>query len=357
MIFLEKYIFHIDLNAFFAVAEQIRNPELKGKPVAISGRLGKGIITTATYEARAYGVKSAMSVNEAIKLCPDLIFVPVDHKYYSDLSKKFTNFLKEYTTLVEQVSIDECYLDLTEEVKKYEKPLDLAYEIQNELYARYELKCSIGISVNRFLAKMASDMQKPMGITLIRKNEVANKIWPMPISEMHGIGKKTAPLLIEEGINTIGDLLDKSKYLKIKYLLGINTDKTIDKIQGIGNDEINLDDNIKSIGNSSTFNEDVSDYSIITNKFMELSESVAKRIKNEGVVSSNLTITIRLGDFTTINRSITLDYDLDNADDIYEEALLIYDNENIDEPVRLLGVTLNRLKPSDQAITQLKLEI
>lgn len=354
---MEKYIFHIDLNAFYAVAEQLRNPELTNKPVAIAGRLGKGIITTATYEARAFGVKSGMSVTEAVKLCPDLIFVPVDHAYYSKLSQKFVSLLKEYSPLVEQVSIDECYLDLSAEVVKYQKPLDLAYIIQQDLYARYKLQCSIGISVNKFLAKMASDMQKPMGITIIRKNEIENKIFPIDIAQMHGIGKKTAPMLKQIKVNKIGDLLDKSKYLDIKLILGSNTDKILQKIQGIGNYEINLDENIKSIGNSSTFNEDVTDYSIITNKFMELSKKVAYRLEKENVVSSNLTVTIRTEDFTTINRSVTLDYDLDNSEDIYEEALLIYDNEDIEEPVRLLGITCTRLKDRSNSIQQLKLEI
>ena len=357
VITLDRYIFHIDLNAFYAVAEQIRDPKLKGKPVAIAGRRGKGIITTATYEARAFGVTSAMSTSEALKLCPDLVLVSVDHKYYSELSKIFVNFLKEFTDQVEQVSIDECYLDLTEEIKSYERPLDLAYEIQNELYKRTKLKCSIGISVNKFLAKMASDMQKPMGITLIRKNEVSQKIFPLDIATMHGIGKKTAPLLKSQGIHTIGDLLREDKYQDIKLLLGKNTDTTLDKIQGIGNYDISTDENIKSIGNSSTFIEDVTDYSIITSKFMELSKSVSNRLKKEGVVSNNLTITIRTSDFTTVTRSVTLDYDLEETDEIYEESLLLFDQENIEEPIRLLGIACNRLKDSSETIHQFKLDI
>lgn len=354
---MDKYIFHIDLNAFFAVAEQIRNPELIGLPVAVAGKRGTGIITTATYEARAYGVKSAMSTSEALKLCPNLTFVVNDHKYYSELSKKFVNFLKEFTDKVEQVSIDECYLDLTEEVKKYQRPLDLAFEIQNKLYERYQLKCSIGISVNKFLAKMASDMQKPMGITLIRKNEIENKIFPIKIEEMHGIGKKTAPLLKNEGINIIGDLLDSSKYQTIKVLLGRNTDKTLKKIQGIGNYTIDTEESLKSIGTSSTFNEDVTDYTIITQKFRDLAIKVSNRLKSEGVVSNSLTITIRTYDFTTITRSVTLDYDLQDFDEIYEESLLMYDNENIEDPIRLLGISCNKLKDFNDAIYQFKLEI
>lgn len=357
LITLNKYIFHIDLNAFYAVAEQIRDPKLHGLPVAIAGRRGKGIITTATYEAREYGVRSGMSSSEALRLCPDLVFVPNDHAYYSELSKKFVDFLREFTDQVEQVSIDECYLDLTHEIKHYDKPLDLAYEIQSELLKRYRLKCSIGISVNKFLAKMGSDMQKPMGITLIRPSEIENKIFPIPIEEMHGIGKKTAPLLKAEGIKTIGDLLDKDKYYTIRQLLGKNTDSTLAKIKGIGNDDIDTEDSLKSIGNSSTFLEDVTDYTIITQKFSDLAKTVAKRLQKEGVVSNSLTITIRTFDFVTITRSVTLDYDLQDYDEIYEEALLLYDMENIEEPVRLLGISCNKLKDFNDSIYQFKLEI
>lgn len=357
MIGLDRFIFHIDLNAFYAVAEQIRNPELKDLPVAIAGRRGKGIITTATYEARAYGVKSAMSTTEALRLCPNLTFVEVDHPYYSKLSKKFVNFLKTYTDQVEQVSIDECYLDLTDVVKNYQRPLDLAYEIQTKLYETLELSCSIGISVNKFLAKMASDMQKPMGITLIRKEEVINKIYPIPINEMHGIGKITAPILMEHNIKVIGDLLNKDKYLLIKQILGKNTDKTLEKIQGIGNYEISLDESLKSIGHSSTFLEDVTDYSIITQKFYSLAQMVSNRLKAHKVVSSTLTVTIRTGDFTTVTRSVTFDYDLQDTDEIYEEVLLIFDRENVEDPIRLLGISFSKLKDYSESIYQYRLEI
>lgn len=354
---MNKYIFHIDLNAFYAVAEQIKNPKLNGLPVAIAGRRGRGVITTATYEARAYGVRSGMNASEALILCPDLVFVESDHSYYSELSKVFVDFLKTFTDQVEQVSIDECYLDLTAEIKQYPKPLDLAMKIQSELFNKHKLKSSIGIASNKFLAKMASDMHKPMGITIIRNSEIKNKIFPLEINQMHGIGKKTAPILKSHNINYIGDLLNKDKYQTIKLILGKNTDKMLNKIQGIGNDKINLDDEVKSIGNSSTFSEDVSDYDIIANKFKSLANSVSRRLKNNKVVSNNLTITVRFSDFTTITRSITLDYDLAEADEIYEEALLLFDNENIDEPIRLLGIAANRLKDADETITQLTLEI
>ena len=357
MILMDKYIFHIDLNAFYAVAEQIKNPELKGKPVAIAGKRRRGIITTATYEARDFGVRSAMNVSEALKLCPDLIIIAGKHSYYSELSRKFVDFLKTYTDLVEQVSIDECYLDLTEQIKKYEKPLDLAIEIRDELYKKYELKCSIGVSVNRFLAKMASDMHKPMGVTLIRENEIQNKIHTIDIADMHGIGIKTAPILKEHGINVIGDLLKSHKYTTVKMILGKNTDTTLQKIQGIGNDKINLDESIKSVGNSSTFLENVTDYDIISQKFKSLADSVSRRLNKDDLVSNNLTVTIRTEDFVTITRSKTLDYDLSDTDEIYQEALLLYDIENIDEPVRLVGISCGNLKLSENSITQLKLEL
>lgn len=354
---MHKYIFHIDLNAFYATAEQIKNPELEGIPLAVGGSRRRGVVTTASYEARAKGVKSGMPASEAIALCPDIVFVKGDMAYYKEKSQEFVDYLKIYTDQIEKVSIDECYLDLTDVVAKYDKPLDLAVEIQQGLYEKTRLTCSIGISVNKFVAKMASDMRKPMGITLIRPEEIEYMIHTLPIEDTHGIGKKTAPLLKKQGIHKIGDLLKEDKFDVIRQILGKNTINIINRIQGIGNDLINIQDEVKSIGNSRTFNDNVTDYTEIRQLFLDLSTRVAKRMEKEGVTADTITITIRTSDFETITRSKKLDYNLKDADDIFEEALLLYDQNEMDMSIRLLGVTCNNLKPLEDSLIQMKLDL
>ena len=198
--------FHIDLNAFFVSAECILDPSLKGKPVAVCGQTRRSVVATASYEARKYGVHSAMPVSEARHLCPGLIMVEPHFQWYRSLSEEFMNIVYSITPEVEQASIDECYADMTVPIQAYEKPLDLAWNLQRRILRELQLPCSIGIGPNMFLAKMGSDMKKPMGITVMRIREVPAKLWPLPIRDMRGIGERTLPYMEDLGIKTIGDL-------------------------------------------------------------------------------------------------------------------------------------------------------
>ena len=202
-----RVILHVDMNSFYASVEQAHDPSLKGKAIAIAGDVKerRGIIVTSSYEARAKGVYTTMNVGDALKKCPELLLLPPDFEKYRIASRAMFLLLRSYSPILEPVSIDEGYLDITE-LAKTRHPLEVATEIQQRILNELDLPCSIGIAPNKFLAKTASDMKKPMGITVLRKREVQEKLWPLPVIEMHGIGKRTAEKMNLHKIFTIGDL-------------------------------------------------------------------------------------------------------------------------------------------------------
>ena len=211
-----QIIFHIDLNAFYASAEMANDSSLEGKPLVISGNNRRAIVSTASYEARKYGIHSAMPLFQAKQLCKNLIIKPVNFDLYRRLSSQFFELISTYSPLLEIASIDECYVDFSNYIIEHNiHPYKLAKIIQNDVLNTLKLKCSIGIAPNKFMAKMASDMKKPMGITILNKSNYKQLLWPLDVSEMFGIGKKTAPKLKEMGILTIGDVANYDNYNKL----------------------------------------------------------------------------------------------------------------------------------------------
>ncbi|HCY05945.1 MAG TPA: DNA polymerase IV [Erysipelotrichaceae bacterium] len=352
---MARVIFHIDLNAFYANAEIILNPSLKGKPIAVSGTTRRSVISTCSYEARAYGIHSAMPTQEALKLCKDLIIVSGHYEFYEDLSNKFIKIVNKYSNLVEKASIDECYVDVTDIIMTYKRPLDFAWQLQQEIYNEINIPCSIGVAPNKFLAKMASDMKKPMGITVLRLQEVPSKLWPLNIEKMRGVGKKTVPLLKELGINTIGDLANfKEKHLLIPIFKN-NLEKILLRAHGKDDSEIKIDHEVKSISQSVTLLEDIVDYDEIKGVFMSLSRSLERRLKDEGKIGYVLYITIKLFDFNQIVRSKKLDSPIYNKNDIFEHTMQLFDLNWNDEPIRLLGIGLSKLIDAKEHMPQLNL--
>ena len=352
---MARVIFHIDLNAFYANAEIILNPSLKGKPIAVSGTTRRSVISTCSYEARAYGIHSAMPTQEALKLCKDLIIVSGHYEFYEDLSNKFIKIVNKYSNLVEKASIDECYVDVTDIIMTYKRPLDFAWQLQQEIYNEINIPCSIGVAPNKFLAKMASDMKKPMGITVLRLQEVPSKLWPLNIEKMRGVGKKTVPLLKELGINTIGDLANfKEKHLLIPIFKN-NLEKILLRAHGKDDSEIIIDHEVKSISQSVTLLEDIVDYDEIKGVFMSLSRSLERRLKDEGKIGYVLYITIKLFDFNQIVRSKKLDSPIYNKNDIFEHTMQLFDLNWNDEPIRLLGIGLSKLIDAKEHMPQLNL--
>lgn len=342
-------IYHIDLNAFFATAETLKNPSLKGKPVAVGGHGRKGVISTANYEARKYGVHSAMPIYEAMKLCPELVVVPGDYDYYEKLSSSFIGLIYEYTSIVEQASIDECYADMSAAVKQFGKPLDLAVDIQKKLFNKTGLTCSIGIAPNKFLAKIASDMKKPNGITVLRKREVKTKLWPLSIDTMGGIGKKTAPTLKKNGIVTIGDLANPNNKDLVERILGNTASYFLDCANGVDTSIVSDYHEMKSMSQSTTLNENILDYEDVKNSFVSLVRTLATRLKEDKLVGNNISITIRYHTFETITRSRTLNHDTNSFEEILSSALMLFEIHDKQKPIRLLGVGVNNLKDMDKS--------
>lgn len=337
-------IYHIDLNAFFATAEINKNPSLADKPVAVGGHGRKGVISTANYIARKYGVHSAMPVFEALKLCPDLVVVHGDYELYDRLSGQFMDIIKSYTSKVEQASIDECYADMSEIVLKYKKPLDLAIDIQKRVKHELGLTCSIGIAPNKFLAKIASDLKKPNGITVLRKREVKSKLWPLSIDAIGGIGKKTAPHLKQQGIKTIGDLANPENKAIIEKILGNTASSFIDYANGIDNSDVCDYHEMKSMSQSTTTNEDILDFNEVKNIFSGLIKTLSSRLKEEYLWGNSISISIRYNTFQTISRTKKLDYYTNSYEEILSSALMLFEMNDRGEPIRLLGVGVNNLK-------------
>ena len=339
-----RVIFHIDLNSFFASAEIMRNSALAGQPLAISGLSRRAVVSTASYEARKYGVHSAMPLHQALEKCPDLVVVQGDYAWYEQLSERFLSFIRSITPLVEQASIDECYADMSEVIRAYKRPLDLAWIIQKRLYEELKLPCSIGIGPNKFLAKMASDMHKPMGITILRKQEIAKKLWPLPIGSMIGIGKKSTPLLEKAGIETIGDLADPTNENRVMQILGKASYQLIQNARGNGTNVLTFSHSVQSISRSTTLDKDTLDDQEIRLAFQKLCHALVQGCREEGVVGKMISITIRYFDFKNIVRSASLEHYSDRFADFYETALLLFDNHHTaDIPIRHLGVTLGTL--------------
>ena len=216
-----KIIFHLDFDAFFAAIEEIKKPNYKNKPLIVGGRTRNSVVSTCNYLARKYGIKSAMPIFQAKILCPQAIILPGDYALYNSYSKKIFNFIKEkFTNICEQYSIDECFLDVTNTIKKYKDVFALAKTIQKAIFNNFKLTVSIGISYNKFLAKMATDLNKPNGITLINKDNFKAKFWPLPIEKMYFIGKSTAKILKEIGIKTIKDLAQFNNLKLLEHKLG-----------------------------------------------------------------------------------------------------------------------------------------
>ncbi|RSL32011.1 DNA polymerase IV [Salibacterium salarium] len=352
-----RIIFHVDMNSFYASVESNHDSSLVGKPLAIAGnpKERRGIVVTASYEAREYGVKTTMPVWQALKKCPNLIIRPPDFNKYRAVSAELFHFLEEYTDLVEPVSIDEGYMDVTSTFKE-RNVLNMAEEIQNRLYKELGLPSSIGIAPSKFLAKMASDMKKPLGITVLRKRELSQKLWPLPVEDMHGIGAKTAEKLKMLNIYTIGDLASYSSD-SLKGRFGVMGQKLHERANGIDYRDVDPESakEVKSVGSSTTMSVDIDQKQELLNVIWMLSEKVEARLKQKQVCSANFQITIRYSNRKTITRSKKLLNPLFTKEDIHTQAADLLERYWDGEAVRLLGITGLEVIPITDAYKQLDL--
>ncbi|PFO03826.1 DNA polymerase IV [Bacillus sp. AFS076308] len=352
-----RVILHVDMNSFYASVEMAYDPELKGKPLAIAGNVEerRGIIVTCSYEARKFGVKTTMPLWEAKKLCPQLVVMKPNFERYRAASTAMFEILRQYTELVEPVSIDEGYMDITESFS-LGSPIEIAESIQKRILKQLDLPCSIGIAPNKFLAKTASDMKKPLGITIMRKRDIPTVLWPLNTNEMHGVGKKTAEKLQTIGIHTIGDLA-KGNEIQLKTLLGINGLRIKERANGIDFRLVDPESvsEFKSIGNSTTLPRDISNQQELFQVLEGLAETVSTRLRRKTVMASALAITIRYKDRKTISKSMKLLNPINHQNDISTFAKQLFLKAWNGDPVRLLGITGNDLVEQDHAYKQLDL--
>lgn len=340
-----QIIFHIDLNAFFASAEIAAHPELSGKPIVICRESRRSIITTASYEARKFGIHSAMPLFQAKELCPNLVTVPPHFTLYKSLSQQFFHIVSSFSKKLEVASIDECYVDMTDYIQSRQiLPNQAALQIQDAVFRQIHIQCSIGIAPNKFLAKMASDMKKPMGITIINNNNYKEKIWPLPIHQMFGIGKKTTPKLKAIGIETIGDLAKHENYEKIRSIFGKNALLFYQKANGKDFSKINYAKNeLKSVGNSTTFERDSRDEEFIKKQFRKLSHEVSQRAKKRHLISNSISITLKYTREKSKTKQMIIDQYTNDYEIIYATALLLFETLYQGEMLRLVGVSLNNV--------------
>lgn len=357
---MSKIIVHIDLNAFFVTCEQIKNPSLKGKPVII-GRQGRaGIVSTCSYEARKYGVSSGMPMFKATNLCKNAIIIDGDYQYYRQKSKEFFNFVSKYAKAIEMASIDECYVDMTNELKNNSNPTEYLRNFQKKLLNETGLSCSIGVAPTKFLAKMGSDMKKPLGLTIIRRKDVRKILDPLPIESFWGIGKKTAPRLRELGIETIGDLakrINDDNDVEIKKELGKFGTIIKDWVNGYGDDNIDSDPfDPKSIGMSETLMFDTNNYDELKADFLNIANKVIDKASASRKLANTVQINFKDDSFRTYNRSRTLDKPTIDRDIIIDGVIRLFE-KNYDENkmIRLIGVTLQNLVDESDAVIQLSI--
>ncbi len=347
---------HIDLNQFFAAATRLLEPDLIGKPLIIAGDTRRGIVSTASYEARKYGISSAMPTYIAKKLCPKVIIREVNYKWYQQKSKEFFSYIKEhYSSHIEVASIDECYVDMTDLMKDIKDPYLYLKNLQEDVYNNTHLEASIGLGPTKFLAKMGSDYKKPMGITIIRKKDIKKILYPLPIEDFFGIGKKTCPKLKELGINTIGDFALNDSY-EVKKIMGKFYLVAKEWINGEGDDHV--DENPfdpKSISSTNTFLFDTNDYEEIS-KMLEIKakEVSLDAIKNNKV-GKTITLILKDSSFKSITRSITIDKPTNSFLDIYTNVMNLFDKFFNNQLIRLAGVGLSQLMDKEDFYVQMNL--
>ncbi len=345
-------ILHVDMNAFYASCHQAKDPSLKGKPVMVAGDPKKrnGIILTASYEARRYGVKTAMPKWQAEKLCPQAVFIKPDYDLYLKTSQKVMSILGRFSPQIEIFSIDEAWLDVTGCERLFGDSVAIARKIQADIAKELDLLCSIGVSCNKLLAKMASDMKKPNAITVLTAEDVPKLLWPLPVNELFGVGRRMAEKLKRMNIKTIGDLAEAPQEF-LEKAFGLNGSYLHLWANGIDDSAVNPHsmDDAKSMGHSITLPKDITSFDDAEIVLLFLSEQVGRRVRRENYMGRTVTVTLRYASFDTITRSVTIFY-TNSTEDIYNASRkLLYSNWDGKTPLRLLGVSLSNLvKEFDQ---------
>ena len=337
----KRHILHVDMDAFFASVEQADRPELIGKPVIVGGG-NRGVVSAASYEARAYGIHSAMPIFKAGQLCPAGIFLPVRMQRYKQISRQIMEILARYSPLVEQASVDEAYLDISGTSDLFGKPPTVAEKIKNDIMRETRLTCSIGIAPNKFLAKIASDLQKPDGLTVIEEKDVAKFMRCLPVEKIPGVGAKTLKKLQELGVRTASDLLKFPEKFWIDRL-GKAGMELVERARGIDHSRVVPRSEPKSFSAERTFPADTGDRTELKRYLLAQAERVGMDLRRHGYLGRTITLKIKGSDFKIVTRSRTLQDPACSTGIIFETAANLLDNMKIPYSVRLIGVSVSNL--------------
>ena len=341
---LKRRIIHIDMDAFFAAVEEQRNPALAGKPVVIGGSgdpTKRGVVSTANYEARKFGIHSAMPMMTAHKLCPQAIFLPVDYQAYVTASAAFKSTLLSITPIIEDIGIDEVYLDVSE---LKDLPEIIASRIKTGIKEKTGLTCSIGIAANKLLAKIASDLQKPDGLTILTERDIESRLWPLPARKLYGIGPKTEAYLKTMGIETIGQLALLPLETLIEHFGNSYGQYLYDSSRGINDSPLITHWEAKSISRETTFQKDIKDWQAIAKILALLTREVVSDMQNSGYQARTITIKIRFSDFETKTRAQTLTDYTDSEEEMRKAAFACLKRIDLNKRVRLVGVRASNLE-------------
>ena len=342
----DRIILHMDMDAFFISVEQRDDPSLRGKPAAVCGSLSRSVVTSATYEARPYGIRAGMPIQEAKRRCPQLILVEGDHSKYTETSSRIFSILKEYTPLVEVASIDEAYLDITQSTLLFKSPLHLGQAIKAHVLEKEKLTCSVGIAPNKLLAKLASRLKKPDGLVVIEKEEVEKVLRDLPVSKLYGIGPRLEEALQAMGIFTCGPL-GKFPVSSLTQRFGVIGERLHE--MGLGIDEspvipFDEEEDPKSVSHNVTLEKDTSELEVLKKVLLQLSERVSRRMRRDSLYGKRVTLTVRYSDFYTFTKQKTLSQSINSGNDIFRQGLEIYLSISHPKPIRLLGIGMSLLE-------------
>jgi DNA polymerase-4 len=338
-----KHIIHFDMDAFYPSVEILDNPALRGRPVIVGGGKERGVVSSASYEARRFGVHSAQPVAKAKRLCPDGVFLPVRMSRYQEISKQVFEIFCRFTPLVEPLSIDEAFLDVTGSIRLFGQPEDIAKQIKQIVLTETGLTVSAGVAPSKFVAKIASDIDKPDGLTVVHPNGVRDFLDPLPVKKMWGVGKVTQLSLSHLNIHTFRELR-KTPVKVLEEEIGKHGVKIHLLAMGIDERDVIPDHDVKSIGHEQTFSQDIISLNPAQKELLALSNKVARRMRHKGLKGKTITLKVKYFDFVQITRSATLPKSIDDGFELYSVACrLLKKTEITKKPIRLLGISLSQL--------------
>jgi len=349
-------ILHVDMDAFFASVEVARRPELRGLPMIVGGTGSRGVVVAATYEARRYGIHSAMPMSRALRLAPDIVVVPPDHRHYSEVSEAVMELFTAITPLVEPLSLDEAFLDVSGARLTHGSPRRIAELIRAQVFDEQAITCSVGVAPTKFVAKLASTQCKPDGLLVVPADRVISFLHPMPVGALWGVGERTEEQLHRLGLRTVADIAHTPRETLVRAL-GRAAGAHLHALAW-GRDErvVSTRERERSVGAEETFARDVDDPDVILAELLRLSEKVGARMRRAGFSGSTVSIKVRFADFSTITRSHTRKVPTDTSREIFHEARALYLALRLDRArIRLVGVRVEGIVESDEVEAQLLL--